>query len=108
MSSHTSVSKICHKCGKDVAGQPREKDHEGRYWCIPCSEADRLHKLHVESGICEGCGESPGKAALLLLGGQNLCANCRKRKYKYKLDTANEKSTGGGGLLGSIKSLFGK
>ena len=105
MSGHTTVSKICHKCGKNVAGQPREKDHEGRYWCIPCSKEDKLHRLHMDSGICEGCGESPGKAALVLIGGQSLCAACRRRKYKYGLDKSKEKS---GGILGSIKSLFGK
>jgi formylmethanofuran dehydrogenase subunit E len=105
MSTQTSVSKTCCKCGKDVAGQPREKDHEGRYWCVPCSKADKLHQLHIESGICEGCGESPGKAALMLIGGQSLCAACRRRKYKYGLDKSKEEP---GGLLGSIKSLFGK
>lgn len=105
MSSQTTVSKICHKCGKDVAGQPREKDAEGRYWCVPCSKADKLHQMHIESGICEGCGESPGQAALMLIGGQNLCLACRRRKYKYGLDKSQESS---GGLLGTIKSLFGK
>lgn len=105
MSAPTPVAKICCKCGKDVAGKPRQKDHEGNYWCIPCSEADRLHQLHVQSGICEGCGESPGPAALVLMGGQNLCAACRKRKYKYGLDKSQESS---GGVLGSLKSLFKK
>ena len=106
MSTRQKVSKICHKCGKDVAGQPREKDHLGQYWCVPCAEADKLQKLHRESGICEGCGESPGQAALLLIAGQSLCPNCRRRKFKFGLDTRKTEPTGG--LLGSIKSLFGK
>ena len=106
MPAQTPVKKVCHKCGRDLAGKPREKDHLGQYWCIACSEADKLHQLHIESGICEGCGESPGRAALLLIGGQNLCAACRTRKYKYGLDKAKDNS---GGLLGSIKkSLFGR
>lgn len=106
MSTQQQVRKICHKCGKDVAGQPREKDHLGQYWCVPCAEADKLHKLHTEAGICEGCGESPGQAALLQIAGQNLCANCRKRKFKYGIDKSKSQSSGG--LLGSIKSLFKK
>lgn len=106
MAIQQKVSKICHKCGKDVAGQPRQKDHLGQYWCVPCAEADNLHQMHTDAGICEGCGESPGKAALMLIGGQNLCPNCRRRKFKYGMPTG--KSEPSGGLLGSIKSLFGK
>jgi formylmethanofuran dehydrogenase subunit E len=105
MSTQQKVSKICHKCGKDVSGQPREKDEEGRYWCIPCGEADKLQRLYRESGICEGCGESPGQAALLLMAGQNLCPACRRRKFKYGIDKSKPQSKG---LIGSIKSLFGK
>lgn len=107
MSSQAAVSKICNQCGKDLVGKPRQKDSQGRYWCIPCSEADKLHQLHIESGICEGCGESPGKAALLIIGGQNLCAACRTRKYKYGREKSKDHA-GGGGVLGSIKSLFGR
>jgi formylmethanofuran dehydrogenase subunit E len=106
MSTQSTVHKVCCKCGKNVAGAPREKDREGRYWCIPCSNEDKLHQLHVRSGICEGCGESPGQAALMLLGGKYLCQACRTRKYKYGLDKSKDDS--GGGILGSIKSLFGK
>lgn len=104
MSTQQTVRKICHKCGKDVASQPREKDAERRYWCVPCAEADRLHRLYTESGICEGCGESPGQAALLLIAGQNLCAACRRRKFKYGIDKSKREPTGG--LLGTLKSLF--
>lgn len=106
MSTQQTVRKICYKCGKYVASQPREKDEEGRYWCVPCADADRMHRLYRESGICEGCGESPGQAALLLIAGQSLCPACRRRKFKYGIDKS--KSAAGGGLLASIKSLFGK
>lgn len=102
--STQQVSKICHRCGRDVAGQPREKDAEGRYFCLPCGEAERTQQMYRESGICEGCGESPGQAALVLLAGQNLCPACRRRKFKYGIDKSKSKSSGG--LLGTLKSLF--
>jgi len=94
--------KICTKCGKDVSGAPRMKDHDGKYWCVPCGEADRLHQIHSDAGICEGCGESFHKSQLLDIGGQHLCQRCRRVKF----------SRGGAGrsrgIIGSIKSLFGK
>lgn len=106
MSSQPKVNKICHKCGKDVAGQPRQKDKDGNYWCMQCAEADNLHRMYTESGICEGCGESPGQAALLQIAGQTLCPACRKRKFKYGIDKSKKEPSPG--ILGSIKSLFGK
>jgi len=106
MSTQPKVSKICQGCGKDVAGQTREKDKQGQYWCIPCGERERTQRMCREAGICEGCGESPGQAALLLIAGQNLCDACRKRKFKYGIDKSKSESSGG--LLGSIKALFGK
>ena len=34
----TPASKVCAFCGTDVASQPRVKDAQGRYACIPCAE----------------------------------------------------------------------
>ena len=95
--------KVCCKCGRDVAAAPRMKDHEGNYWCVPCGEADRLHQAHANLGICEGCGESFGRAQLMSIAGQTLCPACRKRKFKNH--GSSERSAG---LLRSIKALFGK
>jgi hypothetical protein len=105
MSGNTiaGARKICCKCSADVTEAKRMKDHEGRYWCVACGEADRLHKLHGDMGICEGCGESVGRAQLMEIAGQCLCPSCRKHKF-----ARGRRERQGGGLLGSIKSLFGK
>lgn len=34
-----AASKVCTKCGIDVAGKPRVKDPRGRYLCQPCFDA---------------------------------------------------------------------
>jgi len=48
MSNDTSfasvaVVKTCCACGTSVSGQPRMKDSQGRYWCVPCGEAEVSH-----------------------------------------------------------------
>ena len=100
------TKKICCKCGHDVTGAPRMKDHEGQYWCMACGEADRLKQLHVAGGICTGCGESKGRAQLMDIAGQLLCPRCRKLKFGH--GSGLPQSSSGGGLLSSIKSLFGR
>jgi formylmethanofuran dehydrogenase subunit E len=101
------VQKICCKCDKDVAGSPRVKDKAGQYWCIPCSEADKLHTIHVEAGICEGCGEAVGRTQLVQITGQSLCPKCRERRFKFRISTPNRHNDGAS-IISSIKSLFGK
>ncbi|HSU67290.1 MAG TPA: hypothetical protein VLJ39_10480 [Tepidisphaeraceae bacterium] len=100
------VRKVCCKCEKDLHGQPREKDHEGNYWCKPCSQADKLHKLHVESGICEGCGEAVGNKQLIQLAGEALCPNCRERRFKFGIKSNRATSSSSGSLIDSLKSLL--
>ena len=102
----TAVKKICIKCGRDVTGAPRMKDHEGKYWCVPCGEADRRHQAHASGGICEGCGESFNKALLLDIAGQSLCPPCRKKKFAK--NHGHTVPAGRTGIFSSIKSLFGK
>ena len=97
--------KICCKCNIDVTGAPRMKDQQGRYWCMPCGEQDRRHQSHASGGICEGCGESFSSAQLMEISGQILCPACRKRKFTHGLPGEKAES---GGILGSVKSLFGK
>ena len=98
--------KICVKCGRDVSGIARMKDHNGKYWCVPCGEADRRHQAHENGGICESCGESFSRAQLLDITGQHLCPRCRKQKFRNHHEVTI--GTGGRGLLASLKSLFGK
>ena len=55
-SSGAAVEKICCSCGKNVVGQKRFKDAEGRYWCYDCGVEDHIAK-HPEAGIaCADCG----------------------------------------------------
>src|SRR5687768_8757866 len=51
-------AKICCKCGADVAGKKRLKDHHGAYWCADCSADDEKRKRLLENGICAGCGDA--------------------------------------------------
>lgn len=37
--AEAAASKVCTKCGIDVAGKPRVKDPHGRYLCQPCFDA---------------------------------------------------------------------
>lgn len=72
------VGKICVRCGKDVAGQPRTKDRQGRYFCRPCVEALTAKAearkaepaaAHEPAAACPGCGQP-------LDAGAVLCTNC--------------------------------
>lgn len=94
------VNKICIKCGMDVAGRPRMKDKDGRYWCIPCGEAEQIHQISTDAGLCEMCGESFSKSQLMEISGQNLCPRCRKLKF------SRSGSSTGHSILGTLKSLF--
>jgi len=96
--------KICFKCGQDVSGAPRMKDDEGRYFCVPCGEQDRMQRLHVQGGICEGCGESFSKSQLMSIGGKHLCPRCRKMKYTDTTGARGARKD----FFTTIKSFFGR
>ncbi len=47
--SHTNVAgvhKRCCKCGKDLTGRTRYKNHEG-YWCASCNAADEQRRSRL-------------------------------------------------------------
>ena len=94
--------KICVKCGLDITSSPRMKDREGKYWCIPCGEQDRMHRIHNDAGICEICGESFHHSQLMNIGGQHLCPRCRKHKFSSNTAAAARN------WVRSIKSIFGR
>src|SRR4051812_2811688 len=48
--------KVCVACGKDVAGQKRFKDAQGRYWCYDCGVEDHVRKHPEEGATCAKCG----------------------------------------------------
>lgn len=74
----TGVAKVCTKCGADVAGKKRLKDHQGRYWCADCSTSDEKRRRLLESGICAGCGEAFHGHHLTVIGDNTYCKPCLK------------------------------
>lgn len=102
MSAQVVAGKVCCRCGRNVAGSPRMKDSEGRYWCVPCAELDERNRFQASAGICTGCGEAVGRPQLVEIAGEHLCKWCRKRKF------SGGNGFSSSGLLASIKSLFGR
>lgn len=47
--SPAADTKRCCKCGKDLSGHTRYKNHEG-YWCRKCSAEDELRKRRLGGG----------------------------------------------------------
>ena len=74
--------KICCKCGADVAGKKRLKDHHGHYWCADCAADDEKQKRLVEGGICSGCGDFFQPHAITVVGHQVFCARCLKTRAR--------------------------
>ena len=74
----TTGAKICCKCGLDVAGKKRHKDHEGRYWCAECNISDEKRKKLIANGICAGCGEPFPAHDLTVIGDSTYCKPCLK------------------------------
>ncbi len=81
------VGKVCCKCGKNVAGKKRMKDHEGRYWCISCGEEDQKKKRLAAGGICSGCGDSFPESQLTEFGTLPYCKTCIKKNYAQPRNT---------------------
>ena len=77
-STTTQGAKLCCKCGVNVAGKKRLKDHDGRYWCAECHTADEKRKKLVAGGICAGCGEAFHGPGLTLIGDETFCKPCLK------------------------------
>lgn len=83
MVAQTSISsKLCCKCGRDVTTAKRMKDREGKYWCLPCGQADQKLKSQAVGGMCAGCGESYSASQMTQLGGMPYCDKCLKKKYQ--------------------------
>src|SRR4029453_16192701 len=75
-STTTAGAKLCCKCGRDVAGQKRMKDHMGRYWCVDCGKSDEKKKRLLDSGVCAGCGEAFHRHELSVIGDATYCKRC--------------------------------
>ena len=74
-----AVEKVCCSCGKNVVGQKRFKDAEGRYWCYDCGVEDHIAK-HPEDGIaCASCGGKFAPSKLLSFEDDVYCDPCLKK-----------------------------
>jgi hypothetical protein len=96
MSNDTSIAtaglKVCCACGADVNGQPRMKDSKGRYWCVPCGEADQRKKqITSTTAPCHACHKPFPKAKLDPHHGAWYCKACLK---KVKGAHADNSATG--------------
>ena len=100
----TTMKNFCTKCGKEVTGAPRIKDEEGRYYCVPCGQEQEMQRIHIQAGICEGCGESFSKGRLMLIAGKQLCPRCRKAKFMDSTGAREARRH----FINTIKSWFGR
>jgi hypothetical protein len=80
-------AKICCKCGADVAGKKRLKDHHGNYWCAECSAADEKKKRLIEGGICAGCGQHFPPHGVTVIGDETFCKACLKTRARKETGT---------------------
>jgi hypothetical protein len=68
------VSKLCFKCGKDVAGHQRVKDSRG-YMCMDCHRAEVAEEK--ANPRCADCSRRVKEAALVEFEGRRICGKCR-------------------------------
>jgi hypothetical protein len=87
MPGDTSIAsagiKACCACGTDVAGQARMKDSQGRYWCMPCGQADERRKLAAATHLnCAACHKLFPKGKLDKDGDHWFCKACLKKRTR--------------------------
>lgn len=84
MPSDTAIAtKTCCACGADVTGQPRMKDSQSRYWCMPCGEADQRRKqITATHATCAGCRQNFPKGKLDKDGEYFFCKGCLKKRSR--------------------------
>jgi hypothetical protein len=59
------------------------KDSQGRYWCIPCGEADQRRKaMSSTTAPCAGCHKPFPKGKLDKHGEHFFCPACLKKRTK--------------------------
>jgi hypothetical protein len=69
-----TLSKVCFKCGADVAGKKRYKDSRG-YLCAECNRAEVVAE---KAGTipCAECGRRVKEAGLVEFRGMRICKLC--------------------------------
>jgi hypothetical protein len=99
--SETGVVKACVACGKNLSGQKRMKDSQGRYWCMECGAEDQRKKMAsgvTSANICNGCGDTFPVHELSVWGSKRLCPKCSpSSKGPGMLATVTGLLKGGGG-----------
>ena len=75
-SSAKGKQKVCCACGKDVAGQKRFKDAQGRYWCYDCGVEDHVRKHPEDAVACAKCTEKFAPTKLFDFEGAAYCEVC--------------------------------
>ena len=83
-STTTAGAKICCKCGADVAGKKRLKDHNGQYWCADCAHEDEKKKRMIDGGVCAGCGDFFQPHAITVVGHAVYCHRCLKTRARQE------------------------
>src|SRR5687767_15666721 len=97
MPGNTSLAsmKVCCSCGADLSGQPRMKDSQKRYWCVPCGEADQRKKQITASHLpCVGCRKPFPKAKLHKHGEYFYCKACLKKRTAAETAAATHAASG--------------
>jgi hypothetical protein len=90
--------KVCVACGKDVAGQKRFKDAQGRYWCYDCGVDDHVRKHPEEGAACSKCGEKFSPTKLFEFDGGSFCESCltkakmTKKREQQRIAAAAEEA----------------
>jgi ribosomal protein L37AE/L43A len=69
-----TLSKLCFKCGTDVAGKRRYKDSRG-YLCSDCNRAE-VEAEKAGTAVCGECGRRVKEGALTEFRGVRMCKLC--------------------------------
>ena len=96
----SSGAKVCCSCGKNVSGQKRMKDSQGRYWCVPCGQADQRKKGGGGSSgetTCAGCGGTFPTRRMQEYARQSYCKRCFRKLTGGGFSLSALFSGGGGG-----------
>ncbi len=89
MSAPAGVMKTCCKCGLNLSGIKRMKDHSGHYWCVPCGQRDQARKAMSTGPVCASCGTATDPGRITMVKGLPYCNFCLARRGK---------KAGGGGF----------
>ncbi len=103
-SSTVSDAKVCHVCGVNVQGKPRQRDEKGRYWCMPCANAadaeasQAVAERKLKGAQCDDCGRRVVESELLVVEGGKVCPPCQqiRAQEKAKAQARRELAASGG------------